>query len=97
MIVKILGSAQDDIRAGSRFYNRTSTTLGKYFRKQIYTDIRNLAVTGGVHERQFGRFRALSSRFPFAIYYQIQDGAVLVQAVLDCRKNPDAIASHLDS
>gem|GEM_PF-3523486 len=30
----------------------------------------------------------LSARFPFAVYYQIQDETVLIRAVLDLRRSP---------
>jgi hypothetical protein len=35
-----------------------------------------------------GYHRALSKRFPFAIYYRTEEQQVNVFAVLDCRRNP---------
>jgi len=31
----------------------------------------------------------LSKRFPFAIYYRVKKDTVLIDAILDCRQNPD--------
>jgi hypothetical protein len=36
----------------------------------------------------FGYHRLLAKRFPFAVYYRVIDNAVIVFAVLDCRRNP---------
>ena len=36
-----------------------------------------------------GYFRALSSRFPYAIYYRDKDGTRQVVAVLDLRRSPE--------
>ena len=38
----------------------------------------------------------LSKRFPFAIYYKINNDGILVYAVLDCRKNPAWIKGRLE-
>ena len=39
--------------------------------------------------------RALASRFPYAIYYKILEGEVVVFRVLDCRRDPPKIAGDL--
>ena len=52
----------------------------------------------GGHAIYFGRFhRALSKRFPFAIYYRVAGQEVQVYAVLDCRRSPAWIRSHLSA
>jgi hypothetical protein len=47
--------------------------------------------------KYYGFFRALSKRFPFAIYYRFQDDLVEIYAVLDCRQDPQTINSILES
>jgi len=50
----------------------------------------------GIHPKPDGRLhRALAKRFPFAIYYDVQDGIATVVAVLDCRQNPASITERL--
>jgi len=55
-------------------------------------------ITAGVHPVHFGQYhRLLSRRFPFAIYYRIDEGQhVLVYAVLDCRRHPSVIRARLE-
>lgn len=45
---------------------------------------------------EFGLFRMLSMRLPFAIYYHLSNGHVEVVAVLDCRRDPVSIIERLE-
>lgn len=40
-------------------------------------------------------YRLLSKRFPFAIYYRIEDKNTHIDAVLDCRRDPTWIRDKL--
>jgi hypothetical protein len=37
----------------------------------------------------------LSKKFPFATYYRVEKSLIDVVAILDCRRDPDAIAERL--
>lgn len=49
----------------------------------------------GVHGQQYGFYRFLSNRFPFAIYYDICGYFVRIAAILDMRKDPAWIRNEL--
>lgn len=66
--VLALEDAAADIEDGKRFYDMQDAGVGEYFVSCILSDIESLALYAGIHVRQFGFFRALSKRFPFAIY-----------------------------
>ena len=95
MRVKILDPAEKDLEDGYRFYERKSKGLGSYFLDSLYSDIDSLAYFGGVHSLHFGYYRALSKRFPYAIYYHITADAVIVTAILDCRREPSRTRKNL--
>ena len=95
MRIKILSTAETDLEAGYRFYESQSLGLGSYFPDSLYSDIDSLAYFGGIHQVVFGYHRQLSKRFPFAVYYRIIEDAVVVFAVLDCRRNPSLIRDKL--
>ncbi len=95
MRIKILSVAEGDLEEGYRFYEFQSPGLGSYFLDSLYSDIDSLAYFGGIHQTVFGYHRQLSKRFPFAVYYRIIDDAVVVFAVLDCRRNPSWIRERL--
>lgn len=84
----VLAEAQLDIRLGVDFYELIEGGLGDYFQTSILTDLRRLESYFGQHAIQFGFHRALSKRFPFAIYYRDREDLRQVVAVLDMRRDP---------
>ncbi|MDP3073938.1 MAG: type II toxin-antitoxin system RelE/ParE family toxin [Opitutaceae bacterium] len=88
MNLLILPSAWDDLADGFRFYERQAPGLGDYFRDSLIADIESLAVSAGAHRQIFGWYRSLARKFPFAIYYSLDEQTILVRAVLDCRRDP---------
>lgn len=96
MKIKILKSAQNDLHDGYSFYESQSEGIGIYFLETIFSDIDSLKLFAGIHQIYFGKYhRMLSKRFPFAIFYRIEDGEVRIYAILDCRRNPAWIRTKL--
>jgi hypothetical protein len=94
--VRILASASRDLVDGYRFYESQAEGVGTYFLDSLFADIDSLLISAGMHAVHFGRYhRLLSKRFPFAVYYRVQDRTVYVYAVLDCRRNPAWIRKRL--
>jgi plasmid stabilization system protein ParE len=97
MRVQILSVAEDDLEEGYRFYESQADGLGTYFLDTLYSDIDSLGYFAGIHRVVFGYHRLLSKRFPFAVYYRVDDDVALVFAVLDCRRNPSWIRKKLSN
>ena len=96
MKIKILISAVKDLEAGRQFYEKQGEGLGDYFFDTLFSDIDSLALFGGVHRKIYGYHRSLSHRFPYAIYYKIEDKKIVtVWRILDCRKDPKKVANSL--
>ena len=96
MKLRILDTASQDLTDGYRFYEKQETGLGAYFLDSLFSDIDSLQLYAGIHAVFFECYhRALSKRFPFAIYYRLVDQEVLIYAVLDCRSNPAWIRAHV--
>ncbi|UVT15587.1 MAG: type II toxin-antitoxin system RelE/ParE family toxin [Nitrospira sp.] len=95
MRIEILDEAQEDLIHGFRFYEGREAGLGTYFLDCLYSDIDSLHAHAGIHQVVHGYHRALSRKFPFAIYYSREGEIVRVQAVLDCRRNPFWIRTRL--
>jgi len=93
--VQVLDEATADLADGYRFYERQAEGLGEYFLDSLWSDINSLRLYGGVHAVHCGYHRLLSKRFPFAIYYRVEDRMARVRAVLDCRRDPDWISERL--
>jgi len=94
----LLTSAFNDLADDRDFYERQGEGLGGYFLDSLFSDIDSLLLYAGIHRQVFGFHRLLSKRFPYAIYYQIETGnVVVVYRVLDCRQNPRKIRTVLKS
>lgn len=96
MRVELRNEAKRDLRESAWFYEMQRENLGDYFYECLFEDLDSLNEHAGIHEKSYGLFRKQSQRFPFAIYYQIEDATVDVVAIIDCRRNPDDIQRQLD-
>ncbi|WP_292663399.1 type II toxin-antitoxin system RelE/ParE family toxin [Nitratifractor sp.] len=88
MTIKIREEAEEDLRQAIRFYEAQKGGLGSYFFDSLLSDIESLLIYAGIHQKFFGFHRLLSKRFPFAIYYRINDHTIEIYAVLDTRRDP---------
>ncbi len=95
MKVELLASAKKDLVEGFDFYERQQSGLGANFLESLFGDIDTLAHHAGIHRRIHGAHRLLSTRFPYAIYYNVEDNTAKVKAVLDCRRDPQHIQREL--
>ena len=95
MRIKILSSAVEDLHFGRVFYEDQGEGLGEYFFDSLFSDIDSLVLYAGIHPKVFGYHRLLSKRFPYAIYYTIEDDLAVVWRVLDLRRAPDRIRRAL--
>ena len=80
--------ALNDLEIGRIFYEKQASQLGDYFFDALVTDIESLRFYAGIHMQEYGFYKILSKRFPYAIYYDIANDIARVIAVLDQRKNP---------
>ena len=89
MKVKILASASQDLIDAYGFYEKQAKGLGTNFIDSLFSDIDSLGNNAGIHPIFFEMYhRVLARRFPFAIYYRVENDFALVYAVLDCRRDP---------
>jgi hypothetical protein len=96
MKLEILDLAKQDLIEGFQFYEQKEQGLGDYFLTHLFSDIERLRICGGIHPISYHHYhRALSKRFPFAIYYTLEHGTVKVRSIIDCRRRPSWIQSHL--
>ena len=97
MKIRILPAANDDLLNGFDFYEQQQKGIGSYFLDSLFSDIDSLLIYHGVHLKYFNNYhRLLSHRFPFAIYYCIENEDIVVYAILDCRKSPAWIKGRFE-
>ena len=88
MHVEILDCAHEDMADGYVFYERQASGLGAYFSDTLYSEMESLQLYAGIHPIRHGFYRLLAHRFPYSVYYRIEDGVARIYAVLDNRMNP---------
>lgn len=86
--VVVLEEVADDMNAGKSFYDDQELGVGDYFWDSLLADLESLRVYGGVHRRDYGLYRMLAKRFPYAVYYEVADDVAYVVAVLPMRRDP---------
>ena len=91
----LLEDVANDIKLAENFYENQNQGLGNYFKDSIISDIESLWLYGGIHKKVFGVYRLLSKRFPYGIYYELNNTVITVIAVLDLRQNPNNISLFL--
>jgi len=95
MPIEILDDAQEDILVATLFYESQRYGAGDYFLDSISSDIESLHLYAGIHSIKFGYYTLFSKRFPYTVYYKIQENAIKIYAVLDERRDPKMIESRL--
>ncbi|HPS58937.1 MAG TPA: type II toxin-antitoxin system RelE/ParE family toxin [Spirochaetota bacterium] len=96
MNIRVLTSVLEDLLVGRFFYDKQAAGLGDYFFDSLFSDIDSLALNAGIHPDHYGCYRMLSKRFPYAIYYKIDDdNTVVVWRVLDIRGDPEKIKKEI--
>jgi plasmid stabilization system protein ParE len=93
--IRILQSAINDLHAGCLFYDRQGAGIGEYFLNSLFADIDSLVLYAGIHPQYFGLYRLLSKRFPYAVYYKIEEDFIIVYRVLDLCQNPHKVRQAL--
>jgi hypothetical protein len=93
--IRLLEGAKEDLRNGWFFYERQTTGLGDRFLNAIEADVRLLPAYAGIHLQVDGFHRILIKRFPFALYYLIEETSIDIYAILDCRRDPSWIRERL--
>jgi len=97
MIVRLLDSALEDLDRGRRFYERQGEGLGAYFLDSLLSEIDSLVLFAGIHRKVFGYHRLLAKRFPFAVYYRVEEKRIaVVWRVLDLRQAPSKLRQALE-
>jgi plasmid stabilization system protein ParE len=96
MRLRILDSALEDLDRGRLFYQRQGEGLGVYFLDSLFAEIDSLVLYAGIHRKVFGFHRLIARRFPYGVYYRLEDnGVVVVWRVLDLRRSPSRIRKAL--
>jgi toxin ParE1/3/4 len=88
---------EEDVFSGYLWYEKKSYGLGEEFLRLFYAFSSEIVRNPLIYKKVFGDFRRrLLKRFPYAIYFQINDNKVIIFGLFHCARNPEGIKESLD-
>lgn len=97
MRIEILDPAKDGLIECYIFYESLEAGVGDYFLESIYGDIDKLSFTAASHPiYDPPYYQMLANKFPFTIYYRVEDEVAYVDAIIDQRRDPEWISERLN-
>jgi len=92
-----LPEVEEDVFSGYLWYEEKAAGLGEEFLRLFYAFSHELVRNPLLHRKVSGTFRRrLLKRFPYAIYFKIENSKVIVFGLFHCARNPEAIEDTLD-
>ena len=95
--LRFLPEVAGDVVAGSRWYEEKSPGLGKDFARMVYARSDEISRSPLACEVVSGRYRrGLLRRFPYSIYYVVEDDSILVAGLFHSARRPTTTAATLE-
>lgn len=95
MRVIVLSKAEAHLAEGYEWYEKQDPGAGDYFLRRMYGEIESLPRFAGIHRKFRGKYRLITHRFPFGIFYTVNGDIIEVCAVIDLRRRPAWIRKRL--
>jgi plasmid stabilization system protein ParE len=96
--LSLLDCAEADIDHAVGWYDRQLPGLGGSFYSQVARTLDAIERFPKSYPLDFATVRrAVTHRFPHAVYYRILPDAVQIIAILDCRLDPLVVRSRIDA
>lgn len=87
LIIKTL--AEHDVTQAVDWYNTQSEQLPREFIKAIDYSLNSIRETPDHYQKRYGEVRIIFTRkFPYGIYYTVEENTVFVHAILHTKQNP---------
>jgi plasmid stabilization system protein ParE len=88
--LRIISPAEKDITETVFWYEKKLNGLGHRFLTSLDATFQSIQRNPKIYPKVYNEFRrALLPRFPYGIYYIIENNSIIVFAVLHERRNPD--------
>lgn len=82
--------ARKDLEIAFAWYEKQNPGLGLEFLDSVEFTIKSIEHRPHLYAINHSQFRrALLRRFPFAIFYTLEQHSIVIHAVFDCRQDPE--------
>jgi plasmid stabilization system protein ParE len=94
--LRFLPEVEQDVIAGYSWYEEKARGLGEEFLHMFYASANELFRNPLIYQKVYGDFRRrLLRRFPYAIYFRIDENEIIVFGLLHCARDPRTIRLNL--
>ena len=94
--LRFLPEVETDARNGRTWYDEKAQGLGAEFLRVFYASCQDLTRNPRMYPQVHRDFhRRLLRRFPYAIYYRIEDDVVVVFGLFHCARDPRRLRKEL--
>ena len=91
-----LPEVEDDANAGYSWYEEKAFGLGDEFLRMFYACANDITHNPLLYQKVYGEFRRrLLRRFPYAIYFRVEQIEILVVGLFHCARDPRTIRLSL--
>ena len=95
-VLRFLPIIEEDALAGYTWYEEKARGLGGEFLRLFYAGAREIPRNPLLYPKVYREFRRrLLRRFPYAIYFRIEDETVIVFGLFHCARDPRTIRAQL--
>ena len=96
--LQFLPEIEEDIINGYAWYETKSRGLGEDFLRMFYACANEISWNPLLYPKVYQDFRRrLLRRFPYAIYFTLENEQVIVFGIFHCARNPQAINAELQN
>lgn len=89
MILRYTDRAKDDVELAFVWYEKQRRGLGFEFLDCVEISLKNILSFPEMHNILYSRFRrCVIRRFPFSIFYTIENDEIVIHSVFDNRQDP---------
>ena len=94
--IRFLPEVEEDLIAGFSWYEDKAVGLGEEFLRMFYACANELPRNALLYQKVYGDFRRrLLRRFPYAIYYRIEENEIIVFGLFHCARDPRTVGLEL--
>ncbi len=94
--LRFLPEVEEDAIGGYSWYETKSTGLGEEFLRMFYASAGDIPHNPLLYQKVHNDFRrCLLRRFPYAIYFMINNDEIIVTGLFHCARDPRIVGSNL--
>jgi len=91
-MLRFLPEVEEDIFIGFSWYEEKALGLGEEFKRMFYSCVAEIARNPFLYPKVDGEFRrCLLRRFPYVIYFIVEEIGVVVCGFFHCARDPEGI------